>query len=259
VMDERGNLAIADSSAQVASHNLDFNWNDDGSLHFDAGREAISKIGTAKADELEGTRRADLLIGGEGNDSIEGKSGNDELSGEAGNDKLSGGSGDDKLYGDRGNDKLDGGSGNDSLWGGSDNDQLKGGSGDDMLSGNQGDDKLYGESGRDRLIGGGGVDKLTGGSGEDTFVFARDFGADAITDFQAGRQGDWSKAFHNSGHMPAHDIIEVDVDGFLSFQDILDHSAQVDHNVVIDFGLGDSLTLQRVQLAGLHAESFVFV
>ena len=44
-----------------------------------------------------------------------------------------------------------------------------------------------------------------------------------------------------------------------SFQDVLDHATQVDHNVVLDFGGGDSLTLQRVQLSNLNADAFVFV
>ena len=158
------------------------------------------------------------------------------------------------FFGDRGNDNLDGGSGNDSLWGGSDNDSVKGGSGDDMLSGNQGDDKLDGESGNDRLIGGGGIDWMTGGSGDDTFVFAKDFGADTITDFRPGHHSG-----HDDGLSALRDLIEVDVDGFAAFQDIVDHATQVDQNVVIDFGAGDSLTLQRIQLAKLNADSFTFV
>jgi Ca2+-binding RTX toxin-like protein len=244
----------------------DFNWAD-GELHLDAGRESLSRVGTSGNDELEGTRRADILIGGAGDDEIEGKAGDDELSGEDGNDKLEGGKGNDKLYGDRGDDKLNGDDGNDSLWGGNGNDRLAGGEGNDMLSGNQGDDTLRGGEGMDRLLGGAGIDYLTGGDGRDTFVFHFGVGADIITDFSGSRSRFYDHSDRGRGgrddddHGRYGDLIEIssDLTGFDVFADILAHANQVGDNAVIDFGSGDTLTLQHTRVANLHADSFVFI
>ena len=72
---------------------------------------------------------------------------------------------------------------------------LKGGNGADVLTGGRGNDTLYGENGSDRLsggdgkdvlIGGQGNDRLTGGADADIFSFAKNGGADTITDFQNG-------------------------------------------------------------------------
>jgi Ca2+-binding RTX toxin-like protein len=243
-----------------------FNWAD-GDLHLDVGREALSTVGTSGNDELEGTRGADILIGGAGNDEIEGKSGDDELSGEEGNDELEGGKGNDKLYGDRGDDKLDGGDGNDSLWGGNGNDRLEGGKGNDMLSGNQGDDILRGGEGMDRLLGGVGGDIMTGGEGRDTFVFHFGDGADIITDFSGARgrgEGGHGGRHGGGGHDDDYrsgDLIEIssDLSGFDVFADILAHASQVGDNAVIDFGGGDTLTLQHTRVTSLHADSFAFI
>ena len=162
---------------------------------------------------------------------------------------MAGGSGNDALYGDRGNDKLDGGSGDDRMWGGNDDDQLRGGSGNDMLSGNAGNDTLKGDSGNDRLLGGVGLDWLTGDNGRDTFVYHAGDGADIITDFTAHTRG------NNA------DLIEIsaDVTGFDVFADILAAASQVGADTIIDFGSGDKLTLQKVQLSTLNASDFAFI
>ena len=243
---ETGVLSVAYSDANFGFY--DFNWNG-GDIHLDAGREAVSRVGTDGNDEMGGTSRADLIIGGAGDDTIEGGSHNDELSGELGDDQLAGGSGSDALYGDRGNDKLDGGSGDDRLWGGSDDDRLSGGSGNDMLSGNAGDDRLRGDAGHDRILGGAGLDWLTGDNGRDTFVYHAGDGADIVTDFYAHRRG------------ANADIIEIsdDVTGFDVFADILAAASQVGANTVIDFGSGDTLTLQGVQISALNASDFAFM
>jgi Ca2+-binding RTX toxin-like protein len=206
----------------------DFNWADSG-LHLDVGRESLSRVGTSGNDELEGTRRADILIGGEGDDELEGKAGDDELSGEDGNDELEGGKGNDMLYGDRGDDTLEGDDGNDSLWGGTGN------------------------------------DRLAGGDGRDMFVFHFGDGADIITDFSGSR----GRFYDNSArgrsadddHSRYGDLIEIsgDLTGFDAFADILAHASQVGDNAVIDFGGGDTLTLQHTRVTNLHADSFAFM
>jgi Ca2+-binding RTX toxin-like protein len=264
--DEAGNLKVVNPTEGTLT-GQDFNWAD-GGIHLDAGREALSNVGTSGNDELEGTRGADILIGGTGDDELEGKAGDDELSGEDGNDELEGGKGNDKLYGDRGDDRLHGGHGNDSLWGGSGNDKLSGGEGNDMLSGNDDDDSLRGGEGADRLLGGAGIDIETGGEGRDTFVFHFGDGADVITDFSGGRGGRMDELMSRfagrhgeQGHDYSHDIIEVshDLTGFAVFADVLAHASQVGRDAVIDFGNGDTLTLQHTRVANLHADSFTFV
>ncbi len=57
-----------------------------------------------------------------------------------------------------------------------------GGPGDDPLVGDAADDRLYGGPGNDHLEGQGGNDYLEGGLGTDTYVFAGNFGTDAIID-----------------------------------------------------------------------------
>jgi Ca2+-binding RTX toxin-like protein len=259
--DETGNLKVVNPTEGTLT-GQNFNWAD-GNIHLDAGRESLSTVGTSGNDELEGTRGADILIGGAGDDEIEGKAGDDELSGEDGNDELEGGKGNDKLYGDRGDDKLDGGDGNDSLWGGNGNDRLEGGKGNDMLSGNLGDDTLRGGEGMDRLLGGLGIDIMTGGEGRDTFVFHFGDGADIITDFSGSRgRGEGGHGGRHGGDDYRYgDLIEIsgDLTGFDAFADILAHASQVGDNTVIDFGSGDTLTLQHTRVTGLHADSFAFM
>ena len=68
-------------------------------------------------------------------------------------------------------------------------DGLDGGGGQDRLKGGRGDDQLSGGAGGDYLRGGRGDDLLAGGTGPDRFVFAREFGHDAIVRFDARPAG----------------------------------------------------------------------
>jgi hypothetical protein len=114
---------------------------------------------------------------------------------------------------------VDGGNGNDLILGGSHNDTLIGGAGDDTLGG------------------GAGNDTLTGGTGHNTFIYGNGGGADVITDFVAGGVGD--------------KINLATVSGFLV-------ASQNGADTVLDFGSGNSLTLQNVNLADLTNKDFVF-
>jgi VCBS repeat-containing protein len=138
--------------------------------------------GSEKNDALVGTPDMDIINGLDMNDMLSGGDGDDELYGGPGNDRLVGGAGDDILEGGSGNDQLSGESGNDSLTGGSGNDRLFGGDGDDTLSGGVGNDLLTGGRGIDTLDGGLGNDVLEGGEGNDVYLFARDWGNDAIVE-----------------------------------------------------------------------------
>ncbi len=235
----------------------------DGNDKLDGGSgDDVLKGGTGD-DYLYGGSGNDKLYGGAGNDELDGGTGNDRLYGGAGddtlyggweNDYLDGGGGDDKLYGDAGDDELFGRGGNDELWGGDGNDYLDGGWGDDTLwggdgndvlyggDGENGNDTLYGGAGDDTLRGGAGDDKLYGGTGNDTFIFDPDFGNDAIFDFET------------SG-----DIIELNGLGVSSFAELQNYFEQKGGNLVIDFGDGNSITLEDVNKNDMTADEFRFI
>ncbi len=154
---------------------------------------------------------------------LNGGSGNNTLTGGAGDDHLFGGSGNDVLNGLAGDDRLDGGSGNDTLIGGAGNDAITGGSGNDVITG------------------GAGNDVMTGGSGNDLFAFAAGFGIDVITDFQS------------------NDRVQFDDALFANFAAVIDASHQDGANTVITLDVGNTITLQGVQLTSLQANDFLFV
>ena len=134
------------------------------------------------------------------------------------------------------------GGGGDGVLNGSDiKDKIFGGAGDDVIRGFGGNDKLSGDAGKDRLVGGEGDDKLTGdgkdgGSFADTFVFGKDSGKDIITDFEVGK-----------------DMLEIakGLNGIKSPEDVFDHAKQKGHDVVIDLGHGNKITLKNVDLDDL--------
>jgi Ca2+-binding RTX toxin-like protein len=131
-----------------------------------------------------------------------------------------------------------GSNGNDRLFGGDDNDTLLGGNGRDFLAG---------DAGADRLVGGPGNDQMSGGAGDDNFVFYRGASdADMITDFSAGPGSEDVISLYGFGGQIG------------SFVDILAAAEQVGADVVIDFGGGDVLTLERIAIANLHPDDFVF-
>ena len=80
-------------------------------------------------------------------------------------------------------------------------------------------------------------------AGADTFVYADNGGADMVTDFSHG-QGD--------------KIDLTGVTGIYSLADVQAIAAQVGPNTVINFGVGNTLTLNNVTLANLTASDFIF-
>jgi Ca2+-binding RTX toxin-like protein len=139
-------------------------------VRFEKTNKVLS-IEDLKSQTLQASHRNDRLFGFASSDNIQGRAGADSLYGNAGDDTLDGGID---------ADSLDGGSGNDTLYGGTGNDKLDGDSNADRLFGEKGDDELWGGEGDDTLDGGEGNDRLLGGGGIDTFVFARNGGADYI-------------------------------------------------------------------------------
>ena len=87
-----------------------------------------------------------------------------------------------------------------------------------------------------------GDDWLTGGADDDLFIFRNGDGDDTITDFSAGEG--------------VGDRIDLTEFGFALFIDVLNASTDVGGNVVIQMD-DDSITLEGVNLAQLHADDFV--
>ncbi|MEE8505874.1 MAG: calcium-binding protein [Kiloniellales bacterium] len=122
---------------------------------------------------------------------------------------------------------------------------LTGGDGTDLLVGAGGDDVLDGAGGQDLLMGGAGNDILTGGAGNDLFVFKTGDGQDTITDFAAGYSGG--------------DLIDLrQMTAAASFTGVMAAAAQIGADTFMDFGGGDTLTLENVLIDDLNAGDFLF-
>ena len=204
-----------------------------------------------------GDAEGDTLVGIE---NLTGSGQNDILEGDGANNVLAGGSGNDTVsYANAaaavtvslaqttaqntigaGTDTL---TGFENLTGSAFDDTLTGNSVANILTGGLGADIISASGGADRLDGGAGNDSLTGGTGADTFVYAAGGGADVVTDFSHG-QGDR--------------IDVTGVPGIFSLGDIQSRATQQGANTVIDFGNGDTLTLQNITLAALVAGDFIF-
>ena len=221
-------------------------------LNGGAGDDVL--IGGAQNDVLNGGVGNDTLLGGLGADTLNGDIGNDLLLGGNRNDTLDGGVGNDRVFGGNADDTVMGGRGDDILRGGDQNDMLDGGDGNDFLFGGTGIDNLSGGAGNDTLIGRGGFDVLNGGEGDDilsggfnadVFVFEGAFGNDIITDFSATSD--------------AEDIDLSGVASIVNFTDLLNnHATQVGSDVIIDDLLGNTITLQNVDISDLNVFDFIF-
>lgn len=130
---------------------------------------------------------------------------------------------------------VNGGSGNDTITGSKFADDLRGGGGNDTLNGGDGNDTLTGGSGNDVLNGGGGDDTMTGGAGKDTFVYATGYGNDRVTDFTKVTD--------------QFDLSGTGVADYAALQLLMTETTQ---GVVIDFGGGDTLTINKATLALLN-------
>lgn len=135
-----------------------------------------------------------------------------------------------------GNDRFNLSSGNDRANGMGGSDVMNGGAGNDLLEGGAGRDRLSGGRGNDVLDGGAGSDVLSGGAGADQFVFARNGGADRITDFAQGQ-----------------DMIRVT--GAEGMADLA--LSQSGADVLIRFGTAE-LRIEDARLAEFTAEDFLF-
>ncbi|WP_165390349.1 fasciclin domain-containing protein [Thalassococcus sp. S3] len=214
------------------------------------GRQGADALfGNQGDDEIFAGAGNDLVFGGFGDDTIIGGEGNDRIFSNSGDDEAFGGHGADLLLGGFGDDLLDGGASQDTLWGGFGDDTLNGGNGDDVIYSNRGDDEafggsgndtVYGGSGDDTVSGGRGEDVLYGGSGDDTFVFAENWGAERVLDFDLG-----------------DDLIDLTSFGFDGFADIKDAIKKDGDDAIIELS-GTTITLLNVNANQLEADDFLF-
>jgi Ca2+-binding RTX toxin-like protein len=215
--------------------------------------------GSQLADTLAGTDGNNVLRGLGGADSLIGRGGNDTLLGGDGNDSLQGGDGNDNLRGEAGSDVLDGGIGTDTAdyrtaASGVVAHLVNGGTGGDALGdtyvsvenlvGSGFADNLAGSADANRMTGGEGDDSLTGLGGADVFVFALGSGADHISDFSAGKG--------------RTDRIQFTDSQFADYASLLLASVDVNGSCVIAINASDSITLDGVLTAQLHADDFLF-
>ncbi|MDJ0800739.1 MAG: hypothetical protein QNJ51_28680, partial [Calothrix sp. MO_167.B12] len=112
-----------------------------------------------------------------------------------------------------------------------------------IVNGGGGDDRLIGTRRNDILTGEVGNDVLTGDRGNDIFVFApTDFGADIITDYQAGQ-----------------DLLDVSAFNFgvSGVNAILDGAQQIGADTLLNFANENTVLLQGVQANALEISNFV--
>ncbi|KZD09875.1 5'-nucleotidase C-terminal domain-containing protein [Oceanibaculum pacificum] len=187
-------------------------------------------------DVREAGDDGEAIEGGDFADSIRGGAGDDTITGGAGNDTIEAGDGFDliDLTDDTGETYVNGNRNGDTILGGTANEELHAGKGHDSVDGGAGDDLIWGGLGRDTL---------TGGDGADTFFFEDTNNEDVVTDFEAGV-----------------DVLSftanINGSGVASAADLLDLAVASGGNVVIDFGGGNSITLQGVALADLSVADF---
>jgi trimeric autotransporter adhesin len=100
-------------------------------------------------------------------------------------------------------------------------------------------ENVRGGSAADTITGKAGANVLTGGGGNDKFIFKAAFGADTVTDFQAG-----------------HDLIQFDVGAFSSTNAVLGACQQVGTDVLITASASNTVTLKSINLSSLSASDF---
>ncbi len=158
------------------------------------------------------------------------------------NDVIDGSNGGQTIYAGAGNDNVKAGTGVDTIFGGSGNDIITGNNGGDSIFGGSGNDIIFGGNGPDIIIGGHGDDQLTGnteGSGSDTFVFNLNDDHDIITDFDLGL-----------------DFVQLNIG--VSAAELTAIIAASSGNT-LDFGNGDAITFQGLNVQQLNTGNFILV
>jgi hypothetical protein len=118
-------------------------------------------------------------------------------------------------------------------------DSLNGTGGNDALNGLAGNDSLQGKEGRDLLLGGSGNDDLDGDKGNDVFLFRQGMDRDTIKKLDAGDRIDL-----RDFHVSSFDALKVLM-------------TESHHDVQLNLGGGDVLTLRGLDIEDLRAEQFL--
>ncbi|MBB3713010.1 VCBS repeat-containing protein [Limimaricola variabilis] len=118
------------------------------------------------------------------------------------------------------------------------------GSANDMFVGTQGDDVINVGAGDDFVFALGGADQITLGAGDDVLYFGRGDGEDTVTDFRAGAA--------------TADRIDVSAFNLGTLAEIKARATESGGATIIDFGGGDRLRLEKVTLASLSIDDFIF-
>jgi Ca2+-binding RTX toxin-like protein len=199
------------------------------------------------------------LVLGQGTDTYgnaETFSGIERLRGSQNGDAFTGGAEDNVFRGLAGNDILNGGDGIDEVR--YDRDVNEGGTNGvlvDLAGGTATDgfghtdtltniENVRGSEFADEIIGNVEDNEFEGLGGDDLFVFASDFGHDAVFDFTAGEATD--------------DQIQFSTLVFASFEDVLAAADDSSGSTVITFDEDNSLLLDGVLVAQLHTDDFLF-
>ncbi|MEP1143692.1 MAG: Ig-like domain-containing protein [Henriciella sp.] len=176
-------------------------------------------------ENIQGTRYSDRLIGNDENNDIY-ASGDDDFVDAKGGD-----------------DYVVTGLGNNTVFGGDGNDRILIGPGDNIVFGDDGDDFLSSESGANGSL------QVFGGRGDDTLELGN-----TLTTIGFSR-GDDNDTISNSFNAFS---VTIDVTGLdISAAAALDLAQQIGADTLIDFGEGDSITIQNFSAATLTETNFV--
>jgi Ca2+-binding RTX toxin-like protein len=99
---------------------------------------------------------------------------------------------------------------------------------------------VSGGGGNDTLIGGAGNDTLTGGAGADVFVFSGTIDSDTIRDFAVSQ-----------------DKLDLRAFGIDSAAELTPFTSNSGSNLVLNFGGGNVVEMNGVQVAQIHDGMFV--
>jgi len=230
---------------------------------YGASVQGTNVSGTGYNDNMHGTEQAQTMNGLAGDDLVRGYGGDDVIRGNAGYDLIYGNVGDDLIYGNQQTDIVFGGRDQDTIYGGQGADLIYGNVMDDVVYGNLGDDLLYGgqdqdvlfggqdndhifgNKGNDQLFGNRGDDWLAGGTGADQFVFGHYSDDDVIVDFDAA----------NDLVLLISNVNGTDMD---TGTDAVARLSQVGADVVLDLGLGHTVSFAGLDIGQLGEDNFVF-
>jgi Ca2+-binding RTX toxin-like protein len=119
--------------------------------------------------------------------------------------------------------------------------------GNDNLRGTVSSDTINALGGNDRIEGLGSNDFLTGGAGDDAFIFAKDAGADTLTDFD----------------LNGNDVVELVKLGKAldTYAELQPYLSEIDGNAVLDLSasVGIKILFQGTALSQIGADDFRFV